>query len=677
MALRKFMFMGSDGSYEHHDPTNDEIALKGISLSTSLVVGTNKFTVDTNGEVHAAGALYSDTKVDTVDVVASGAISGASLSVTGNVGGGVATFTKVTASGSGGIAFDATSDRIVNVGSPTTGSDATNRTYVDNAIAAVSSGITFKAAVRVRTTTNVNLAAPGSALDGVTMSAGDRVLLAGQTAGAENGIWIWNGPSVAMTRATDFDEASEVKSGAFTIVNEGTSADTGWVLATDGAITVGTTALTFTQFASLASLNGGNGINKDSATNTISVKDYQGISVDTNGVSVDISGTNPGLEFSAAGAAGTLQVKTASANGTTRNASGIAVQLATDPGLQLVAGGLEAKVNSNGGVTKDANGLKVNLATTPGLTATAGLAVQPNNNGGIMVDGSGVAVNLAGTNSGLSKTAGLAVQVNTAGGMTIDGSGLKPNLDTQSLEVSSNAVRVKVDAGATTGAIVRSANGLRLTLEASSPTLQIAANALGVKLGNGVEATAGGLAVKSANADRISVTSSGVDVVGLPSSFEIAGVAVGASVTSANLNTLTNGGNADALHTHSSTGLAGGVKKNYTSNGAIAVGDPVYLDATGKVGKADAADPAKQNVIGISTSAVAGTGIQVEVIMSGATVLPGFSTLTPGARYFLASGGGLTAANTLPGSGLKVYFIGYADATNVLVLQLADRGKQP
>ena len=56
--------------------------------------------------------------------------------------------------------------------------------------------------------------------------------------------------SGAWARSSDFDSNTEVTSGAFTFVEQGTvNADAGFVLTTDGSITVGTTDLAFTQFS--------------------------------------------------------------------------------------------------------------------------------------------------------------------------------------------------------------------------------------------------------------------------------------------------------------------------------------------------------------------------------------------------------------------------------------------
>jgi len=131
--------------------------------------------------------------------------------------------------------------------------------YVD----AVKVGLDFKDSVRVATTGNVTIGGPGSAIDGVSLSSGDRVLVKNQSTGSENGIYVWNGAASALTRATDADANAEVTSGMFVFVEEGTSnADNGYVLTTDGTITVGSTALSFSQFSGAGQIVAGDAITK-------------------------------------------------------------------------------------------------------------------------------------------------------------------------------------------------------------------------------------------------------------------------------------------------------------------------------------------------------------------------------------------------------------------------------
>lgn len=127
-------------------------------------------------------------------------------------------------------------------------SQKATKTYVDAAVAAA--GGQWKYPVRFKTTANVNLAggglANGTVHDGVTAVTGDRALVGTQTAGAENGIYIVPA-SGAPTRASDADSGSELVNAAV-LVSEGTAnADKLFVCTTNAPITVGTTALTFSN----------------------------------------------------------------------------------------------------------------------------------------------------------------------------------------------------------------------------------------------------------------------------------------------------------------------------------------------------------------------------------------------------------------------------------------------
>ena len=102
---------------------------------------------------------------------------------------------------------------------PVSAQDAATKAYVDSAV----EGLAWKDSVRVATQANINLASPGATIDGITMATNDRVLVRSNTSQPENGIYIWNGAAVAMTRSPDASTAAELEQ-AVTTVEEGTSA---------------------------------------------------------------------------------------------------------------------------------------------------------------------------------------------------------------------------------------------------------------------------------------------------------------------------------------------------------------------------------------------------------------------------------------------------------------------
>ncbi|MBJ7347288.1 MAG: hypothetical protein JHC87_01810 [Thermoleophilaceae bacterium] len=138
------------------------------------------------------------------------------------------------------------SARIVNLPDGTLPQHAATVSQLNSAV----EGLAWKDSARVATQSNLNLASPGATVDGVTMVVADRVLVRAQSAASENGLYIWNGSAVAMSRALDADAFPELEQ-AIVTVEEGTSAGATYrQTAVNG--TLGSTSVTWTGFGIVA-----------------------------------------------------------------------------------------------------------------------------------------------------------------------------------------------------------------------------------------------------------------------------------------------------------------------------------------------------------------------------------------------------------------------------------------
>jgi hypothetical protein len=173
----------------------------------------------------------------------------------------------IAASSASTFDITASSRKITNVATPTAATDAVNKSYVDTNtvtkayVDANLQGLDVKASCKVASVANINLASGPTTVDGVGLSPDDRILVKNQTTPSENGIYTYpGGGAMPWPRAPDFDSNNDVTGGAFTFVNMGTQADTGWVLTTDDPLALGTTPLTWTQFSGAGEYTGGAGM---------------------------------------------------------------------------------------------------------------------------------------------------------------------------------------------------------------------------------------------------------------------------------------------------------------------------------------------------------------------------------------------------------------------------------
>ena len=133
----------------------------------------------------------------------------------------------------------------LNVATPSADAEAASKGYVDN----VAAGLKWKAPVRVRAQSSINLSAPGASIDGVAMNVDDRVLCDQQSTASDDGIYLWKGAAVGMVRAPDAQPGDHFASVAL-FVQEGTDGDLAYTCTNDtGTDVIGTDDLTFVVFS--------------------------------------------------------------------------------------------------------------------------------------------------------------------------------------------------------------------------------------------------------------------------------------------------------------------------------------------------------------------------------------------------------------------------------------------
>lgn len=260
------------GDTIHHDGTNN------VRLPGSTSAGKRFLTQTGNGVTSAAPTWAAIIAAD-VPTLTSSKISDLATVVQ-------AYTLDQFAAPTGNVSMN--SNKITNVTNPTADQDAATKFYVDS----VATGLDLKASVRAASTANIaDLANCSTSMDGVTLVQGDRILLKDQSTGSQNGIYtvgLVTTGTAPLTRSTDANTDAEVTSGMFTFVAEGTTnGNNGFVLTTDDPITLGTTALVFTQFSGAGQITAGNGLTKSG--NTLNVGAGTGITVNSDDIQISAS----------------------------------------------------------------------------------------------------------------------------------------------------------------------------------------------------------------------------------------------------------------------------------------------------------------------------------------------------------------------------------------------------
>lgn len=271
--------------------------------------------------------------------------------------------------------------KITNLGTPTTGTDATNKNYVD----ALVSGLEWKAAAQAATTANGTLATAfvaGTVIDGYTLVLGDRLLIKDQTVPTQNGIYIVTAGT--PTRSTDAATTAELNNATLFIINGTVNGDTGWTQTTPNPV-VGTDPIVFQQFTGAGTYVAGTGLSLTG--NTFSVNLGAGIvSLPSNEVGIDLFDASTGALI-------------LTDNGTSR---------ATDSASQLYL-----LLKAAGGLVQDVNGLYI---PTAGVTN----AMLVNSTIPVDVDGVGTTTMTLGTTFNYFGTANRITTTAAANTVTFD-----------------------------------------------------------------------------------------------------------------------------------------------------------------------------------------------------------------------------------------------------------------
>lgn len=176
---------------------------------------------------------------------------------------------------------------VTNLPSPTNSADAATKAYVDS----VAEGLDAKASCLAATTGNITLSG-AQTIDGVSVTAGARVLVKDQSNAAENGIYV--AASGAWARASDANTWTELVS-AYTFIEQGsTQSNNGYICTVQAGGVLGSTPVTWSQFSGAGQITAGAGMVK--VGNTLNVQSASNARIVVGADEIDLanSGITPG-----------------------------------------------------------------------------------------------------------------------------------------------------------------------------------------------------------------------------------------------------------------------------------------------------------------------------------------------------------------------------------------------
>ena len=323
IRIKKRAASGSAGAPSSLNPS--ELAFNEADLKLYYGFGdTGSNEASSIITVGGSGAFFDKTTTRTANTILGGPASGSAAAPTFRalVVADIPTLTASKVSDFDTQVRTSRVDQLASATNPVSGvtptSDAhfATKGYVDS----TSEGLDVKQSCKVATTANITLSGTQT-IDGVAVSADERVLVKNQSTASENGIYLCKASS--WVRSDDLATGANA-AGAFTFVEQGSNADIGFVCTTDTA-TVGTNNLSFSTFSSSGNVTAGNGLDKSGNELSVDLKANGGLVIESTEVAVDLA---------ASSITGTLAVGDGGTGSTSASAARTALGLAIGTNVQ-------------------------------------------------------------------------------------------------------------------------------------------------------------------------------------------------------------------------------------------------------------------------------------------------------------------------------------------------------
>lgn len=293
IRIKKRSASGSAGAPSSLSPS--ELAFNEADLKLYYGFGDNGSTPPSASSiitVGGSGAFFNKTDTRAANTILSGPTSGsdAAPAFRALVVADIPTLTASKVSDFDTQVRTSRLDQLASATNPVSGVTPTadahfaTKAYVDS----TSEGLDVKQSCKVATTANITLSGTQT-IDGVAVSADERVLVKDQSTASQNGIYLCKASS--WVRADDLATGADA-AGAFTFVEQGsTNADIGFVCTTDTA-TVGTNNLSFSTFSSSGNVTAGDGLDKSGNELSLDLKANGGLVIESTELALDLAASS-------------------------------------------------------------------------------------------------------------------------------------------------------------------------------------------------------------------------------------------------------------------------------------------------------------------------------------------------------------------------------------------------